>query len=160
MKAFAKANKRSLILVAAVACLMVAASISALAVPAPQVFLTFEPKTLTGKCCFVWGDTIKVTEPSAVVPVVVMWSAEYRTNRAFYVGLSVNGGPCIAHGPRSMDAYFPTDGSGASRVFQWIVDPSEMVRGTNTFTVCGGGVFNNDDTILLGIRSLAVRIGK
>lgn len=153
-------KKHNLAFLAALLCMIVAGSISALAVPPTQTFLTFTNKTLTGKCCFNWGDTIKVTQPTAVTPVVVTWSAEYRTDDAFYVGLSVNNGPCIAHGPRSIDPYIPADGSGASRTFQWIVDPSEMVKGTNTFQVCGGGVFNNDDSILLGIRTLAVRIGK
>lgn len=160
MNAFSQLKKRNILFIAALFCMIMAGSISALAVPPTQVFLTLEAVNLTGKCCFNWPDKIKLTQPTAVAPVVVTWSAEYRTGNAFIVGLTVNNGPCTAFGPRTMDVFAPSDGSGTTKAFQWVVPPSVMVKGVNTFQVCGGGALHNDDLILLGIRTLSARLGK
>lgn len=156
MKTFSM--KRSLMLVAALVCMIAAGSVSALAVPKAQTFISFEAKTFTGKCCFLMGDTVKVNEPATVAPVIVTWSTEYRTGNEFIVGLSVNNGPCIAHGPRDMQ---PLDDVIQQKTFQWVLFPNDGLRsGTNTLTVCGGGALNDTDSILVGLRTLTVQIGK
>lgn len=159
MKAILKISKRNHVIIAALTCTVLAASISAFAVPVGQVFITYTPATFTGTCCNLWGDNVKVVEPTPVVPVIVTWTTEYVTSDDFYVGLSLNGGACTAYGPRTLGAFDTADGTSAT--FQWVLTPSNgLVKGTNRLTVCGGAVRNSSANILLGIRTLTVQIGK
>jgi hypothetical protein len=160
MLAISTLNRRRVVSLIILVCLLVATSISALAVPAAQVFRDLSNKNLAGLCCYLWGSSVKITEPAAVAPVVVTWSMDYITDREFIVGLSVNNGPCLAYGSRQVPAS-PFGVDFDSKTFQWVVLPSDgLVKGVNTFAVCGGGQLAPSDQITLGPRTLAVRLGK
>lgn len=51
MKTFSKLNKRNLVFLAAVVFMIVAGSISALAVPSQQVLVNFNEQIFSGLCC-------------------------------------------------------------------------------------------------------------
>jgi hypothetical protein len=159
MKAFSKLYKGNLMLIAALVCMIAASSISALAVPPNEGFYTYTGQNLSGPCCFSWNDTVTVTEPSAITAVVLTWSTEYVAHAFYLVGLSVNNGPCTAYGPRTLT---PTlqGGQVETTNFQWVVPKSVLVKGNNTFTVCGGEVSPSSPPIQLGIRSFAARLSK
>jgi hypothetical protein len=161
MNVFSKATKQNIICLTTVVFLVVSLAASAFAVPKQQVLLS-TGKQLTGKCCFMWGETVSVAEPAVLVPVIVTWSADFAENDEFVVGLSVNGGACTAYGSREIPWQSVLGGSGfMNTTHQWVVSPSDgLVRGTNTFTLCGGGAISNSDTILIGYNTLAVQIGK
>jgi hypothetical protein len=140
-------------------CLVVGIAAAAFAVPPTEVLRIEDTQTFTGACCFPWGETVTITEPKAVVPVVVTWSTDYVTssnNVNFSVGVSVNGHPCLA---TSVIGGFATpDGTFSSRSFQWNILPSDgLVKGNNNITLCGGA---SSGTIALGLNTLAVRISK
>ena len=162
MKQILKANKRILVFLAAAVCMIAAGSSSALAVPASQVYRNYNTQHFAGICCALWGDTVAVTEPTTIQAVVVTWTAEYFTFwDSFYVGLSVNGGPSLAFGARSIPKTLPGVLERESGTLQWVVFPSDgLLKGKNTFTVCGGGVSLPPAEIELGIRTLTVRFGK
>jgi hypothetical protein len=109
-----------------------------------------------------WGESVSVTEPATVVPVIVTWSADFAENDEFLVGLSLNGGQCTAYGSRVIPWQSVLGGDGyMSTMRQWVLSPRDgLVRGTNTFTLCGGGAIANSDTITIGYNTLAVQIGK
>jgi hypothetical protein len=69
IKVVSEVSKR-VIFAAIVACLIGAGSGSAFAVPATQVSRTLSNQTFTGECCFLWKESVSVTEPAAVVPVL------------------------------------------------------------------------------------------
>ena len=131
----------------------------ALAVPSNEILRVEFNQTFTGECCFSWAETVTLTEPAAVVPAVVTWSTDYRTDvRHEWGGLSVNGHPCAPKDP--IDESAPSDGTFSSRTFQWVVLPSDgLIKGSNTFTVCGGGL-SATDGVTLGFNTLSVRISK
>jgi len=160
MKAFSRISKLSLALLAAVTCLLAAAAVPAAAVPPDQVLLTGSGQILSGECCTAWGDAVKLTEPAKAAPVVVTYSMEYQSGGVFYVGLSVNGGPCTAYGNRSIDPSWLSTFRTAT--FQWVIKPANgLVPGQNTFSVCGGAAPTNPDSgLILQIRTLAVELGK
>ena len=162
MKATLMASKPSLAFFAVLTCMIAAGSTSALAVPAGQVYRNYNTQEFTGVCCSSWGDTVSVTEPVAIQPVVVTWTTEYFTVwDNFYVGLSVNGGPCLAFGSRLIPETLPGVLVRQPGTFQWVVFPSDgLVKGKNTFTVCGGAVSFAPAGIELGIRTLSVRFSK
>ena len=162
MKTFSKFDTRNVLFVAALSCLMLAGSLSAFAVPPKQVARVYNAVAFTGKCCFSWNESVSITEPAAVVPVIVTWSADVVVNDEFYVGLSLNGGSCIAYGSREIPWLAVAKGSGTlNTTHQWVVFPSDgLVKGTNTFALCGGGVNSSSDTISFGLSSLAVQISK
>jgi hypothetical protein len=101
------------------------------------------------------------------VPVVVTWSVDYQGGGET-VGLSVNSGPCIEYGPAQL--YVTSTGGGTglvqSRTFNWIVFPTDafgshvLHRGTNTFTLCGGGKFFADQSIIILNNTLTARISQ
>jgi hypothetical protein len=163
MKAFSKTTKRSAMLVAALAGLMLAGSISAFAVPPNQVARTVDVQSITAKCCVLMNPTVSVTEPTAVTPVIVTWSADYNTSGTAQFGLSVNSGPCVAYGPFVVQEPVLISGSNSitvSGTHQWVVSPSDgLVKGKNTFQVCGGG-FGASQTINIGFSTLTVQINK
>jgi len=132
---------------------------AAFAILPSEVLFVGNIQTFTGLCCSRWGETVLVTEPKAVVPVVVTWSTDYRLtdSRFFHVGVSVNGHPCLVN---DLTFFAPPDGSFVSRTLQWVIFPSDgLVKGTNDITLCGGGG-DTSDTITMGGNTLAVRIAK
>ncbi len=161
MKVFPEVRTRNILCLTTVVFLIVSLAASAFAVPKQQVLLS-TGKQLTGKCCFMWGESVSVTEPTAVVPVVVTWSADFAENDEFMVGLSLNGGQCTAYGSRVIAQQSVLGGDGfMNTTHQWVLSPRDgLVRGTNTFTLCGGGAIANSDTISIGYNTLAVQIGK
>lgn len=154
-------NKCRMMFVAVLVCLTVAGSVSAFAVPVNQVKRIDFSQSFTTLCCVTIGPTVKVVEPTAVAPVVVTWSTDYQAQDEFRVGLSVNEGPCLTYGPTIAPSLSVIGGSGfASTSYQWVVLPSDgLVKGTNTFTVCGGGA-GNSVKFVIGTNTLAVRISK
>jgi hypothetical protein len=166
MKAISNQSK-SMVFAATLACLIVAAAGSAFAtnLKPNQVFRSLSSTTLTGQCCFLWGETVDITEPAAVAPVTVTWSADYAIHVVdlYLVGLSVNNGACttLSYGSRALQAYSTGDNDGyASATFQWVVLPSDgLKKGTNTFELCGGGENSASDSVTLGNNTLVVRIG-
>jgi len=143
----------------AVVCVFLGLAAAAFAVLPSEVLFVGNIQTFTGLCCSRWGETVLVTEPKAVVPVVVTWSTDYRMtdSRFFHVGVSVNGHPCLVN---DLSFFAPADGSFVSRTLQWVTFPSDgLVQGTNNITLCGGGG-DASDTITLGGNTLAVRIAK
>jgi hypothetical protein len=157
-----KANKNIVMVVAVLACVLLAGSVSAFAVPVNQVSRVLTFTSFTGKCCFLWNQTVKITEPAAVVPVIVTWSADVFLNDEIIVGLSVNGGACIAYGSREIPWLPVLGGSGIlNATHQWVVFPTDgLKKGANTFALCGGGANSTSDTIDVGESSLAVQISK
>jgi len=116
-----------------------------------------------GLCCFSWSESVTVTEPSTVAPVIVTWSTDYQATGAFLIALSVNGGPCRFFGPGSIQPFGKGDGSGFfdSHYFQWLISPSDgLHKGINTFTLCGGAASSPAAVILLGFNTLSVRTSK
>src|SRR5690349_14880774 len=87
------------------ACMIVAGSISALAVPKTQVLREIAGGYHTGKCCSLWDESISVNLSDGIVPVVVTWSMEYQANAPFLVGMSLNDGPCTFYGPPSVSRF-------------------------------------------------------
>ena len=161
MKVFPKVQNRNIVGLATVALLVVSLAASAFAIPKQQVLLS-TGKQLTGKCCSMWGESVSVIEPTAVVPVVVTWSADFAENDEFLVGLSLNGGQCTAYGSRVIAQQSVLGGDGfMNTTHQWVLSPKDgLVPGTNTVTLCGGGAIANSDTISIGYNTLAVQIGK
>jgi hypothetical protein len=99
MKAISKVCKQSAPFFATLACMILAGSLSANAVNPNQVTRILTAKTITAQCCVNFGALVSVLEPAALSPVVVTWSTDYQTSGEFRVGLSVNGGACVAYGP-------------------------------------------------------------
>ncbi len=162
MTTLSKARNSSTRFIAALACIMLAGSISAFAVPAGQVSRVLNEVGITGKCCFMWSQSVTITEPAAVAPVIVTWSADILLNDEFLVGIAVNGGACIAIGSREIPWLSVLGGSGyLNTTHQWVVLPSDgLKKGKNTFTLCGGGANSSSDTMDVGLSSLVVQISK
>ena len=110
MKACSKINSQSVVFLAILSCLMIAGSTSALAVPPTEVARTLTNQAILGKCCVLFGPQTRVTEPTAVVPVVVTWSTDYQdSNEWILSGLSLNGRPCSFFGSGSFPVFNVTD---------------------------------------------------
>lgn len=136
---------------------------SAYAVPPRQLLRVMAPQTFTGACCNSWGETVSIVEAAKIDPVVVTWSTDFSLRNGFYVavGLSVNGGPCAAVGPGSFQEAFGFPDETDTRVFQFVVMPIDgLQKGTNTFTLCGGGLRDGSETITIGPNTLEVRFAK
>ena len=161
MKTLSKLTQRNVVFVAAIACLVVAGSLSAFAVPPNQVARVLSGRSFTAACCVPIGPTVRVTEPATVVPVIVTWSTDYVIQSETVFQLSVNGGPCQFKGAGIAPFLAINGGSGfLNSSFHWAVLPADgLVQGTNTFTVCAG---SNGDVkpISLGFGVLSVQIGK
>jgi len=144
----------------AIMCLLVGIATAAFAVPPSEVVRVQGNQTFTGTCCFPWGETITVTEPRVVVPVVVTWSTDYLTtagNVVFEVGVSVNGHPCLNRG--TLNEFVSPDGTATSATFQWLISPSDgLIKGTNNITLCGGSA--SGGSITIGFNTLAARMSK
>jgi hypothetical protein len=151
---------KTVIFAAILGCLIVAGAGSAFA--ANPIFRTTSDLTFQGQCCFSFGEQVTFSEPATPVAVIVTWSTDYAVNEAdaYFVGLSVNGGECEtqAYGARVL-ADNPGPGSGyTSASFQWVVLPSDgvLVKGLNTFELCGGGKNSASDSITIGQNTLTV----
>jgi hypothetical protein len=143
--------------------LISAVSISALAASKTSVQRTiYQGETHTGKCCSNWGDPIEVVEPDKLVPIIVTWSTDYRANAAVITGLRVNGGPCAFYGPAFIRPFTADDETYASRTVQFVIMPGDykLVPDTNTIQLCGGGVFADTDSVILGFSTLTARAEK
>jgi hypothetical protein len=165
MSTIAKTNKRTVMFVAAFASVILAGSISAFAVPPNQVAFVPNAVTFTGKCCSSWNETVTIIEPSNVAPVIVTWSADVVIESTdvddFLVGLSVNGGPCTAYGSREIPYFIQKNfynDFAVNATHQWVVLRSGLKKGTNTFTLCGGGAHQDLDSISVGLSTLTVLI--
>ena len=124
----------------AVVCLLMGLATTAFAVPAEEILVVNSILTFTGPCCFSFNQSIAVTEPAKPVPVVVTWEMHKFDSGASITGLILNGGPCIAYGSGST----ANESDPSPRTFQWVIFPSDGLRpGSNTLTLCGGGVFGN-----------------
>ena len=163
MKVVSKVDKRCVVFLAVLACLMVAGSTSAFAIPSSQVARTTNVQTITAQCCVLLNPTVRLTEPATVAPVIVTWSADYNVSGTARFGLSLNGGACLSYGPFVGEEPVLIPGSDSitlSGTYQWVVFPSDgLVPGTNTFRLCGGG-FSHPITINIGFSTLTVQISK
>lgn len=145
----------------AILCMILGMATFAFAVPINELLRIQSNRTITSKCCINLGESVSVTEPAEVVPVIVTWSTDYQTaNFAyFHAELSVNGHPCQSFGPALIDS-FDSHGAFASVSFQWVVLPSDgLIHGRNTITLCGG-TDGGAQSITLGFRTLAVTISE
>ncbi len=157
MKVFSRLTESSVMSVVALAlALMTPASSYATATKqvARNLFIT----TTTAECCVVLGPTVKITEPTTVSPVIVTWSADYIVFDTVQFALSLNSGPCLFYGPSVANLFANgTASSFISGTFQWVVMPADGLKtGSNTFTVCGGGV-GKAVTFSVGSNTLTVQ---
>ena len=140
---------------ASLACILLAA-VSAFAVPPAEVHRSTTQITVTGPCCQnISGETVKITEPVNVTPVVLEWSMEHVSSGPFAVGVSVNGGGCGDFGPEFVPQASAANGTPFRPLtIQWVILPSDgLVKGANTFAVCEGPSINNADTMTIGTRT-------
>jgi len=157
-------SKQNTFYLAAIACLALAVSMPAFAQNV-QVQRTEGVQTITGGCppCYDVGTgALSVTEPATVTPVVVTWSADYNVSGTSIVGLIVNGGPCTAYGPFTLQQPQLAAGSASittATTHQWVVLPSDgLVKGANFFTVCAGGYQGVSRTINIGYSTTTVQL--
>ena len=162
MKDLAKFNRRDLLLIGTLVVLLAAAFTSAQAAEKSKVLRNMDGDHHTGRCCSSWDETVAIREPEVAAAIVVTWSTDYQTTTPFLVGLKINGGGCTFFGPAFIPAAAPSDDTSASISFQWVILPGDygLVKGNNTFTLCGGGVFSEGDSITLGFNTLTVRLQK
>ncbi len=119
---------------------------------AAQTYRNDTAQVFTNTCangdgCGSWGESVSISEPATLAPVVVTWSVRYFVDTAdtYYVGLNVNGMGCLTgvYGPENLpDIATNPAGHFLTATFQWIVQPDDGVltkSGTNTFELCGGG---------------------
>jgi hypothetical protein len=180
-KKTSKINK-SVVFAAVLACLIIAGTGSAFSqrslcppqmCKVPDVSTTqpilrvLEDQTFVGQCCFSFGESVGITEPATIKPVIVTWSSDYAPNSAdaYFVGLSVNGGECttVGYGARVLaDNTGPGSTYSTAASFQWMVLPKDrlLVTGSNTFELCGGGKNSPDDSLTIGLNTLAVQLAK
>jgi hypothetical protein len=139
---------------------LMSATKPAAAVPANQILKIIPDRTIVGKCCFLWDETVTITEPKVLVPVVVTFSVDFQESGSFLVQLSVNNRPCQAFGPNALE--FDPDRQPLSHTFEWIINPEDgLMKGTNTFTLCGGDMSGNPNpTLIIGSRTLSVTVSK
>ena len=138
-------------------CVIIAIGTLVFAVPSNQVTRVEINQTFTAACCFSFGESVTITEPKTLVPVVVTLSTDYRSTSFSRAGISVNGHECLATAQFTPSA--PADGSFASHTFQWVISPSDgLIKGSNTITLCGG--MDGNGSLTLGFNTLAARISK
>lgn len=148
-------------LYSALVCLVMSIATSAHAVPASQVLRRVDRQQIFGSCCFNWSETVSVVEPKAVAPVVVTWSTDFHLESRVIigVGLIVNGGPCQFFGAPHLEEPLTFASEDDSRTFQFVVEPAQgLLAGNNTFTLCGGSLTSNSDSIVIGFNTLEVRL--
>jgi hypothetical protein len=147
------------IIAVVVACGAVGMATKAFAVTPNQVLRVESVRTFSGPCCFNLGETVSVTEPKAIVPLAVTFSADYLSNSFFHtIGISVNNHACIEL--QTVGMFAATDGTFRSATFEWVVIPSDgLIPGNNTITLCGS-TGTASGSITLGFNTLAVVISK
>jgi hypothetical protein len=132
----------------ALICVMLAfATTEVFAVPPGEMLHDGDVHSFSGKCCMSFNESISVTEPAKPVAVVVTWHLEKLISQfgPTIAGLMVNGGPCTLYG----SGFIPGSIGPGAREFQWILFPSDGLRaGVNTFTLCGGGVFDGSNFVM------------
>ena len=162
MKTILGIKKRSVIFVQTLTCLLLA-SFSAFALPASQVSLTHDVQTYTAEGGVPFVQSVSLTEPATPQAVIVTWSADYNVSGTAIVGLMVNGGSCNAgYGPFVLQEPALIPGSASltfSQTRQFVVPSSSLVKGINTFQLCGGG-YNATVTINIGYSTLSVQFSK
>jgi len=148
--------------IAGTAMLAIALAAPSFAVPPKQLLRHDDTRTITGNCCFGWGEAVAVTLGATPVPVVVDWSADFANAGRFLVSISVNGGPCgAAGGPGQVPDFLAPNGYNNIN-FHWIVFPTDgLLPGANIIELCGGAhpQFNSGGSASLGFRNLIVRKG-
>jgi hypothetical protein len=165
MRAFSRVSKSSVTFLAVLTCVL-AGAIAAFAVPVAQVFrYTGGPAVHTGVCCSLWNESVTITEPKAVAPVLVTFNSDYQATAEGNVGISLNGGSCnIFFGSNRLPEFnLGWGGSGpfGNISYQWVINPSDGLKtGKNTFELCGGGSEGDSSTIVVGFNTLSVRISK
>jgi hypothetical protein len=162
MKALSKITRRSAFLAVATTLVLMFSALSAFATPAQQVARVLTIRTITAQCCVSIGPSVQITEPTAVTPVIVTFSTDYADSGTVLLGLSVNHAPCAFYGSgvAPLLKLDPTSASiFESATFQWVVMKTELVKGLNTFEVCGGGV-GAPVTMNFGSQTLTVQISK
>jgi len=149
-------------------CLVAALTSAAFAVSPKEVLNVTRNQVFTGACCFSWGESVSVTEPAKISAVVVTFETDFELTpidqfnvEPFTLGLMINGGPCRTDlGPHSLHENHEDSAAFLVGSLEWIVLPDDgLVKGTNTFTLCGGGP-QGSSKITLGFNTLAVRISK
>jgi hypothetical protein len=160
-----KVNRKITSFVAIAALAILALPLTVFAVQGGQVFrYTGSPFLTTGVCCTTVKESVAVTEPASVVPVVVDFNTDYQSDVEGNVGLVVNGGSCnLFLGPNRLPAFtLGTDGFGdfGNIHYRWVVKPADGVlkTGKNTFAPCIGGSQGNTANIELGFNTLTVQI--
>jgi hypothetical protein len=164
MKTLSKQTKQNVFYLTAIACLMLAGSLSAFAIPGVQVARTTGVQTISAICdsgtCPFLEPPVSVVEPANVTAVIVTWSADYNVTGTSVIGLSLNGGPCTAYGPFTLEEPQLVTGSLSNTLpttHQWVVFPSDgLVEGKNLFLLCGGG-YEESQTINIGYSTLTVQ---
>jgi|SRR5580658_2748099 hypothetical protein len=134
------------------------------AAAADPVFRNLTAQTINGECCVPFNATVSISEPAVLKPVVVDWDTGYGiiVNDRYVAGLSVNGGACQT-GVFGADVLPDLDtlvsDSNPNVHFQWIILPSDgvLVKGINTFAVCGGGA-STGDSIAIFDNTLSVQL--
>jgi hypothetical protein len=163
LKAFSNITRRGAVLAVATTMVLMVGALSAFATPTQQVARTTTVQTIMAKCCVLFSPSVRINEPSTIAPVIVTFGADYNLSGTAQLGLSVNGGPCVAYGPFVGQEPVLIPGSSSitvSGTWQWIVFPSDgLVKGLNTFQPCGGG-FGQSVTLNIGFTSLSVQISK
>jgi hypothetical protein len=154
-------TNRTVAFAAILACLIVAGAGSAFAAAEP-IYRNTSDQTFEGQCCFSFGEQVSFNEPATPVALIVTWSSDYAVNvaDAYFVGLSVNGGACEtqAYGARVLADNPGTGSAYTTASFQWVILPSDgvLVKGLNTFALCGGGKNSASDSITIGQNTLTV----
>ena len=130
------------------------------------VLRSLNTQTFSGLCCVSFGETVGISEPSTLKPVVITWDVGYAPglNDESLAGLSVNGGACqtAVFGADVMPAYDLANDPGAfvrHITFQWVILPSDGVlkTGANTFELCGGGATSSSDSVTIYDNTLSAQ---
>ncbi len=165
VKAASKMSK-SIVFAAILACLIMAGAGSAMAAT-NQVLRNLNEQIFDGECCVSFNESVSISEPATLEPAVVIWSSGYgiEVPDVYKAGLSVNGGPCEVGvwGPAAIPDYELGPGGNYLHVdFQWIILPSDdvLVKGVNTFELCGGGTNSSSDSIAIYDNTLSVQLVK
>jgi hypothetical protein len=163
MNAFSHITRRTTLLALATTMILMVGAISAFATPTQQVARTTTVQSFTAKCCVLFNPSVRINEPVTVAPVIVTFGADYNLSGTAQLGLSVNGGPCVAYGPfvgQEPVLIAVSNSITVTGTWQWIVFPSDgLKKGLNTFQPCGGGS-GQSVTLNIGFTSLTVQISK
>jgi len=154
---------KTVVFAAMLACVVVAAVGSASAAANP-ITRKLSVTDFTGECCMSFGEVVTIEEGKTIRPVVVVWSFDFAegVQDVYFAGLSVNGGPCETESWGARALYPNPTESFSSTTFQWVILPGDgvLVKGLNSFEVCGGGKSSSTDEISIGDNALTVTFGQ